>query len=133
MVKQSDMSSLKPGRQGIRGRGRSRAWVCGLIEFVIYCSRCCYSSLAESRHGLLEVPPLPGPQHPGLVPGRHAPLSTIQVRQPCQERSHLPLSLDHKILCSQLCCAESGSWWGCGRVVVMYECKRVYKLIINCL
>lgn len=89
MVKGSEMTSLKPGRKGVRSRGRSRAQVSGFTKRTAAGGDVTFP-LAERRHGVLEVSALPGPQLPGRVPGRHVPGSTIQVRQSRQVHSHLP-------------------------------------------
>lgn len=129
MVKGSEMSSLKPGCKGVRSGGRGRAQVSGFTKRTAAGGDVTFP-LAERRHGVLEVSALPGPRLAGHVSGRHAPGSTVQVRQSHQVPSRLP-----QILCSQLCCAESlttGSWCG-GCMVVMYECTLYRKLIINVL
>ena len=89
MVKGSEMTSLKPGCKGVRSRGRGRAQVSGFTKRTAAGGHVTLP-LAERRHGVLEVSALPGPQLPGRVPRRHAPGSTIQVRQSHQVSSHLP-------------------------------------------
>ena len=57
MVNRSDMTSMKPGCQGIRGRGRRRAWVCGLMEFVIAPSADVILPLQRVVMGFWKFPP----------------------------------------------------------------------------
>lgn len=87
-MKGSEMSSLKPRCQGVRSGGRGRAQVSEFTKRTTAGGDVTFP-LAEKRHGVLEVSAFPGPRLPGHVPGRHAPGSTVQVRQ-SQVPSRLP-------------------------------------------